>query len=249
MSKIFKLRRGTTSTMNSSKSNILLSSGEMFLEVPSNGINSGNGDCRIKVGDGENQYSDLDYAIGAPNMTFRDGEIIQQSGVNISSTTTSSSSSISTITTASNNDLSYVTSGYSLSQIIGSIKSAITRTNQGLSKLNSSITTINSNITTINNDISTLNSNLTDLLSIVSVSSSKTVSSLSRDGALLTFTVPSGYTPIFVTTWSRDNAFYTTYNKQYSSLENGYIDLGVFNSYSGSVTGTFGADIICIKDM
>lgn len=87
------------------------------------------------------------------------------------------------------------------------------------------------------------------MFSIVSVSSSTTLSALSRDSVRLTFTVPSGYTPKFVTTWSRDSAFYIVYNKKYSDIANGIIMLGVFNGFSDPVTAVAGADIICVKDM
>ena len=149
MSKILKPRRGKYSTMTGSKSATVLLDGEIFIEMPSNGINSGNGDCRIKVGDGTSAYNGLSYAVGAPNMTFRDGEIIQQSGVNISTTETTTNSAVTTTVAATNADLEFVASGKTLGQLIGTLKSAITRTAQAITKINSQISNINNTISVL----------------------------------------------------------------------------------------------------
>lgn len=62
MSKIFKPRRGTTYTMNSTdKKNTVLAKGEMFIEVPDTGV--GTGASIMKLGDGTTTYENLPAAI------------------------------------------------------------------------------------------------------------------------------------------------------------------------------------------
>ena len=73
MSLIFKMRRGSRTTMGSTKANLVLESGEMFLEYPDDRI--GTGPCRIKVGDGATEYSALPYALSITNIK-KNGTII-----------------------------------------------------------------------------------------------------------------------------------------------------------------------------
>lgn len=73
MSVIFKVRRGSRSTMTGTKANLVLASGEIFLEYPDTGI--GSGPCRFKVGDGTTTYSALEYAFSVVD--------IQKNGVTV----------------------------------------------------------------------------------------------------------------------------------------------------------------------
>ena len=63
ISKQFSPRRGKVTTMATTKANIVLAAGEMFIEYPDTGIGS-DGTYKIKFGDGTSKYSELPYAFG-----------------------------------------------------------------------------------------------------------------------------------------------------------------------------------------
>ena len=73
----FLPHRGKKSTMNSTKADLVLAAGELFVEYPDSGI--GTGVCKFKIGDGKTKYSELPYAIG------NGGEIITISEVDVDS--------------------------------------------------------------------------------------------------------------------------------------------------------------------
>ena len=63
MSRVLKPRRGSYSAMASEgKKDIILKSGELFMEYPDSG--PGTGECKFKVGDGASSYESLPYALG-----------------------------------------------------------------------------------------------------------------------------------------------------------------------------------------
>ena len=62
ISKQFCPRRGKKGTMLSTKSDLVLAAGELFLEYPDTGV--GTGAHRIKIGDGVTPYGSLPYALG-----------------------------------------------------------------------------------------------------------------------------------------------------------------------------------------
>lgn len=63
IAKTLSPRRGKTSSMtNSDKKNIILAAGELFIEYPDTGLGT-SGTYKIKIGDGENKYCDLPYAL------------------------------------------------------------------------------------------------------------------------------------------------------------------------------------------
>ena len=116
MSKIFRPRRGKSTTMASeTKAATVLALGEMFVEVPSTGV--GTGESNIKLGDGTTTYGSLPYAMGsaAPTSLVSDAS--------------------TTATTALNN----VTSGKSLKNILGSLKQAISLNSTSITALNDTI--------------------------------------------------------------------------------------------------------------
>ena len=106
MSRILKLRRGSTAKMQSeSKSSTVLKSGEIFLEYPNTGI--GTGKSKLKVGDGKTTYSELPYALGG---NISDDEI------------TIASDGSSSVSEA----ISKILSGSKISTLFGVIKQALT---------------------------------------------------------------------------------------------------------------------------
>ena len=60
--KVFKPRRGTRTVMANAKKNTILSSGELFIEVPDSG--PGTGKSKVKMGDGVTPYAELPYMLG-----------------------------------------------------------------------------------------------------------------------------------------------------------------------------------------
>ena len=66
---IIKLHRGSESTMSTSpKKNIVLDSGELFIEIPDNEVTEDN-QYKFKVGDGSTTYENLPYAIDPTNIS------------------------------------------------------------------------------------------------------------------------------------------------------------------------------------
>jgi hypothetical protein len=126
MSKIFKPRRGTTSTFTTgNKSSTILDEGEIFFEVPDSG--QGTGRCRIKMGDGSSTYATLPYAI-----PFTEDELITHNGTDTKSVSASSSIGSSTVSTYLNN----AKSGNTLKTIIHNLREAIYRNACDISYLN-----------------------------------------------------------------------------------------------------------------
>lgn len=89
MSKILRLHRGYSSVMNSTKKNIILAEGELFIEIPDNISNDNQ--YKFKVGDGVTTYENLPYAsnlsskqdtlIAGENITIAaDGKTISAAG-------------------------------------------------------------------------------------------------------------------------------------------------------------------------
>ncbi len=69
--KVLLPHRGSKSKMTTGAGkNIILQSGELFIEYPDTGV--GTGTCKIKIGDGVTAYASLPYAISADtdNITF-----------------------------------------------------------------------------------------------------------------------------------------------------------------------------------
>ena len=60
-SKQFSPRRGSKTTMATTKKDYILAAGELFFEYPDTGI--GTGACKVKLGDGVTTYENLEYAI------------------------------------------------------------------------------------------------------------------------------------------------------------------------------------------
>lgn len=101
--KVFLPHRGSKTKMTSgSGKDIILQSGEFFIEYPDTGV--GTGTCKIKIGDGVTTYASLPYAISADtdNITF------------VTSTAT-------TVQAA----LDVASSGNTLANILGGLKRAI----------------------------------------------------------------------------------------------------------------------------
>ena len=106
VTKIFKPRRGKSGTMASgAKAATVLQAGELFVELPSGGANTGDGHCKIKIGDGATAYSSLKYAIGD---TANDKVLVDN---NTSTTITSA--------------LNSATSDQPLKTVLGGLKRAI----------------------------------------------------------------------------------------------------------------------------
>lgn len=111
MAKIYlKPRRGKKSTMSGNKANLVLRSGEMFVETPDTG--AGTGASKIKFGDGSTPYSSLPYALGDTS-----NDIITY--------TNDSSTSIST-------SISNAVSGKTLGKILAALKQGISLINTQL---------------------------------------------------------------------------------------------------------------------
>lgn len=70
MSNIFKPHRGKRSTMLTTKKDIVLQSGELFLEYSDNGL--GKGSSLFKVGNGSSAYKDLPYTNNEVKVEFTD---------------------------------------------------------------------------------------------------------------------------------------------------------------------------------
>ena len=117
VSKIFKPHRGKKSTMAGTKKTMVLSDGEMFIEVPDTG--SGSGHSKMKVGDGVTQYGDLPYAMG----DTENDEIAFSS--NTSTTVTAALNSVAT--------------GGKLKNLIAGLKQAISLCNNSITELNDDI--------------------------------------------------------------------------------------------------------------
>ena len=101
--KVLLPHRGSKTKMTSgSGKDIILQSGELFIEYPDTGV--GTGTCKIKIGDGVTAYSGLPYAISADtdNIEF-------------------SPSTASTVQAA----LDVASSGATLAVILGGLKRAI----------------------------------------------------------------------------------------------------------------------------
>lgn len=102
MAHIFKPRRGLAST----NANTILASGELFCEYGPEGI--GKGPVKVKLGDGQTKYSQLPYAWGD-----------DVSGRPVSDIETDQSTNVDTA-------ISNISIGRTISQILGSIKAALT---------------------------------------------------------------------------------------------------------------------------
>jgi len=104
ISKQFLPRRGKKTTMATTKADLVLAAGELFVEYPDTGV--GTGAHRIKIGDGVTTYANLPYALGG----------------SASETTVAFTES----TAASATDaLALVTSGANLADITANLKKAI----------------------------------------------------------------------------------------------------------------------------
>ena len=113
MSNIFlRPRRGKKSTMSGDKANLVLKSGEMFIETPDTGV--GKGASKIKVGDGSTPYSSLPYALGDTS-----NEVIDYAA--------DSSTSVSTV-------ISNAASGNKLNKILAALKQGISLLNTNMGK-------------------------------------------------------------------------------------------------------------------
>ena len=125
MAKILKPRRGTSTTMNTSKASTVLASGEIFFEVPATGMGTGPG--KIKMGDGYTQYSALPYFMEPTDLDTEEIVVTQD----VSSTSAAA--------------LNNVSSNKSVGVLIGALKQAITLSN---SELTSSITNLENDFNT-----------------------------------------------------------------------------------------------------
>ncbi len=120
VNKILLPRRGKKSLMETTKASTLLESGELFAEVPDEGV--GKGHTRFKIGDGTTVYSDLPYALGDTSndeITFLD-----------------------TAETDINVVISKIASGAKLETLIKNIKKAISILKGNDDKLNTSISNL-----------------------------------------------------------------------------------------------------------
>ena len=189
MSKIFKPRRGSATTMNGSKASTVLAEGELFFEYPDTGV--GTGECKIKLGDGSTAYSSLPYAV--------DGTAISSKAVTVTS------NSSTTITAALNN----VATGKTLGVIVGALKQAVSLCNTSITELNDEIAegtgltdTQAAQLTALYNQL-VYNKNLGDIIT-VSLSGSHTNSSYQMQICYLNSSKICllGYTNLGSGTWS-----------------------------------------------
>lgn len=114
ITKILLPRRGKYSKMNGVKASTVLHNGEFFIELPDTG--AGTGKCKIKIGDGSTQYSELPYAIG-------DTSSDKIEFVNNTATTVT-------------NCLNSVVTGAELKTIVAALKQAISLVNDSVTQLN-----------------------------------------------------------------------------------------------------------------
>lgn len=129
ISKIFCMRRALRSTMQSSKANTVLASGENFLEIQ--GSTVGKSKVKMKMGDGTTAYKDLPYVLGD---TSTDPISFQENAATDATTA-----------------LGSVTTGQSLDNIVAGLKKAVSLNTQSLTELNDDLTKQANTINNISN--------------------------------------------------------------------------------------------------
>lgn len=143
MASIFRIRRGSASTMSGAKKDIILAAGELFAEYPDEGMGTGAG--RLFLGDGSSPFSELQ-------------PFLESSAADLDIETIEVVANTKTTSTAALND---VVSNNTIGSLIGSLKQAVSLVKSELtSSINTTATNASSALTAAKNELNTKINNI-----------------------------------------------------------------------------------------